>query len=107
MNIFHSVAFLAVLSAFFYCISMIAMKAYASGPQQALLIVIGLALVCAATFEVFALRQERLGMIYVGILAAEVVILGTVSLFQFDETYSYRELAGIAVVLLGTAIAWT
>lgn len=44
-------------------------------------------------------------MIYVGILAAQVVIVETVSVFQFDEAYSYRKLAGMGVVLLGTAIA--
>jgi len=56
---------------------------------------------------VFALRQERLGLIYVGILGAEVVILGTVSFLHFDEVYTTRELAGMGLVLIGTAIAWT
>ena len=51
--------------------------------------------------------QPALGLIYVGILGAEVVILGTISLFHFDETYTVRELAGMGLVLVGTALAWT
>ena len=58
-------------------------------------------------FEVFALKGERLGLIYVGILGAEVVILGAISHLCFKEIYSARELTGMALVLVGTAIAWT
>jgi small multidrug resistance pump len=103
---FQSVAILALISAFFYCVAMVAMKSQAELPSVGLALIIGAALLTAATFEVFALRNERLGLIYVGILGAEVVILGTISLLHFDETYSVRELAGMGLVLVGTAIAW-
>jgi drug/metabolite transporter (DMT)-like permease len=86
---------------------MFAMKSWAELPSLGLAIIIGAALLTAGAFEVFALRQERLGLIYVGILGAEVVFIGAASLFHFDETYSAREVAGIALVLIGTAIAWT
>ncbi|MCU4654802.1 hypothetical protein N8I71_18340 [Roseibacterium sp. SDUM158016] len=72
-----------------------------------LALIIAAALLTAGAFEVFALRQERLGLIYVGILGAEVVFLGALSLLHFDETYSRRELVGIGLVVIGTAIAWT
>lgn len=103
----HPVAFFALVSALFYCVSMIAMKSFASAPNTLLIIVIALALVGASAFEIFALKQERLGLIYVSILAAEVAILGAVSLFQFDETYTRKEVFGMAIVLVGTAVAWS
>ena len=103
----QSVSLLALISAFFYCVAMIAMKSLAELPSIGLALIIAAALLTAGVFEVFALRQERLGLIYVGILGAEVVILGTVSLLHFDEAYSRRELVGMGLVLIGTAIAWT
>ena len=54
-----------------------------------------------------ALKQERLGLINVGILGAEVVFIGSASLVHFKETYSAREVAGMSIVLIETAIAWT
>ena len=101
------VAILALLSALFYCIAMVAMKSHAELPSIGLALIIAAALLTAGTFEVFALREERLGLIYVGILGAEVVILGAVSFLHFDEAYTARELAGMGLVLIGTAIAWT
>ena len=106
-RLFQSVAIFALISAFFYCVAMVAMKSLAELPSVGLALIIGAALLTAATFEVFALRRARLGLIYVGILGAEVVILGTISLLHFDETYTVRELAGMGLVLVGTAIAWT
>lgn len=104
---FQPVAILALVSAIFYCIAMVAMKSWTELPSVGLALIIGAALLTAGAFEVFALRQERLGLIYVAILGAEVVILGTISLLHFDETYTTRELAGMGLVLIGTAIAWT
>jgi drug/metabolite transporter (DMT)-like permease len=104
---FHSVALLALLSAVFYCVSMVAMKSMAELPSIGLALIVGAALLTAGAFEVFALKGERLGLIYVGILGAEVVILGAISHLYFDESYSPRELAGMGLVLVGTAIAWT
>ena len=106
-KMFQPVAILALTSALFYCVAMVAMKSWAELPSSGLALIIGAALLTAGAFEVFALRQERLGLIYVGILGAEVVILGTVSFLHFDEVYTTRELAGMGLVLIGTAIAWT
>jgi multidrug transporter EmrE-like cation transporter len=101
------VPILALASAVLYCISMVAMKLWWSGPGFLVAGIIVAALLAAAVFEVAALRNERLGLIYAGILGAEVIILSFVSHFVFDETFSPREYAGIALVLLGTALAWT
>ena len=102
-----SVAILALTSALFYCIAMIGMKLWWSMQSLAVAGLIAAALLVAAVFEIAALREERLGLIYVGILGAEVVILGTVSLLHLGEAYSSREIAGMALVLVGTALAWT
>ena len=101
------VAILALISAVFYCVAMVAMKSLAELPSIGLALIIAAALLTAGAFEVFALRQERLGLIYIGILGAEVLILGAISFLHFDETYTVRELAGMGLVLIGTAIAWT
>jgi drug/metabolite transporter (DMT)-like permease len=104
---FQSVAILAIFSAVFYCVAMVAMKSWAELPSLGVALVIGAALLTAGAFEVFALRHEKLGLIYIGILGAEVLILGTFSWLYFNETYTSRELAGMCIVLIGTAIAWT
>ena len=98
---------MALISALFYCLAMFAMKSWTELPSLGLAFIIGAALLTAGAFEVFALRHERLGLIYIGILGAEVVFIATASLFHFGETYTMREVAGIGLVLVGTAIAWT
>ena len=104
---FQPVAILALISAVFYCVAMIAMKSWVELPSITLALIIGVALLAAGAFEVFALRHERLGLIYIGILGAEVVIIGVVSLLHFNESFSIREVAGMGLVLIGTAIAWS
>ncbi len=104
---FQSVAILALISAFFYSVAMVAMKSHAELPSIGLALIIGAALLTAGAFEVFALRQERLGLIYVGILGAEVIFIGAMAHLHFGESYSARELTGMGLVLIGTAIAWT
>jgi multidrug transporter EmrE-like cation transporter len=104
---FQPVAILALFSAFFYCVAMVAMKTWAEIPSVGLALLIGAALLTAGAFETSALQHEKLGLIYVGILGAEVIILGTISYILFDESYTARELIGMGIVLIGTAIAWT
>ena len=65
------------------------------------------ALRTTGALEAFALRQERLGLIYVGIRGEEVMFIGLVSFLYFDETYTRREITGMALVPLGAAMAWT
>ena len=59
VKMFQTVAIWALVSAFFYCVSMIAMKSFASTPQIWLIAVIAVALAVAVTFEIFALRRGR------------------------------------------------
>lgn len=103
----NMVAALALLSALFYCIAMVAMKSWWTLPSLGVATIIAVALLTAGAFEVAALGREKLGLIYVAVMGAEVIILGVVSHFFFEEVYSVKEAAGMALVLVGTAVAWT
>ncbi|MEM9046999.1 MAG: hypothetical protein AAGC81_20155, partial [Pseudomonadota bacterium] len=56
--------------------------------------------------EIEALKTERLGFIYVAILGLEVLIIAAASYWLFGESFSMQEIAGGALILLGTALAW-
>ena len=59
-----------------------------------------------AVTELSALRVERLGLIYVLILGAECLIIALASVWLFEERFTTRELAGAALIVAGTALAW-
>jgi multidrug transporter EmrE-like cation transporter len=92
-------------SALFYCIAMIAMKLWDKLPLAVGIIIIGAAIVVAVALEIAALRAERLGYVYVMILAAECVIMAGVSFFAFGESFSPREIAGAGLVVAGALIS--
>ncbi|MEL6234138.1 MAG: hypothetical protein AAFR46_06995 [Pseudomonadota bacterium] len=94
-------------SALFYTASMVGMKMWTSTPHLWLVIAIPLAIALAVLLEVVALRSERLGMIYVSILGAEVVMIALVTTLWFGEGFSTREVAGCCLVVAGTALAWS
>ncbi len=93
-------------SAGLYSIAMIAMKFWWKIPGIGLSLLIVATLLAAASLELAALREERLGIIYTGILGAEVILIAIASYFLFGENFSYREAIGIGLVLIGTALAW-
>ncbi len=93
-------------SAGLYSIAMIAMKFWWKIPGIGLSLLIVATLLAAASLELAALREERLGIIYTGILGAEVILIAIASYFLFGENFSYREAIGIGLVLVGTALAW-
>ncbi|WP_254440398.1 hypothetical protein [Ruegeria arenilitoris] len=97
---------IALGSASLYSVAMISMKFWWKLPGLGLGLLIVATLLAAATLELAALRDERLGIIYTGILGAEVVLIAIASFFLFGESFSYREGLGIALVIAGTALAW-
>ncbi|NOE33513.1 hypothetical protein GS627_07145 [Ruegeria sp. HKCCD7318] len=97
---------IALGSAGLYSVAMISMKFWWKIPGVGLTLLIVATLLAAATLELAALRNERLGIIYTGILGAEVVLIAISSYFLFGENFSYREGVGIALVIVGTALAW-
>jgi multidrug transporter EmrE-like cation transporter len=100
------VPIIALGSAGLYSVAMIAMKFWWKIPGIGLSLLIMATLLAAATLELAALREERLGIIYTGILGAEVVLIAIASFFLFGENFSMREGIGIALVVAGTALAW-
>ncbi|WP_254443570.1 SMR family transporter [Ruegeria atlantica] len=97
---------IALGSAGLYSVAMISMKYWWKLPGAGLGLLIIVTLLAAATLELAALREERLGIIYTGILGAEVVLIAIASFFLFGESFSQREVIGIGLVILGTALAW-
>ncbi len=97
----------AGLAAVFYVIAMIAMKHWADAPSSPLTCIILAGLTIGTMFEIIALRGERLGMIYVTILALEVVLIAVAARVFLGEQFTTREVAGCALVMAGTALAWT
>ncbi|WP_170516963.1 hypothetical protein [Ruegeria atlantica] len=97
---------IALGSAGLYSVAMIAMKFWWKLPGVGLGLLIVATLLAGATLELAALRDERLGIIYTGILGAEVILIAIASYFLFGENFSGREVAGIGLVLVGTALAW-
>ena len=98
---------LILTSAASYSVAMIAMKLWGlHGATPVIVAVAVAALLLAGGIEVLALREERLGMIYVGILGAECILIGAASAWLFGESFTGREIAGAALIVAGTALAW-
>lgn len=97
---------MATLSAIAYAIAMIAMKYWPGAAGIGLALVIGALVFVGVVTEIAALRGERLGMIYIAILAVEVVIIAVAAKFTFGETYSVREVIGCFMVVTGALLAW-
>lgn len=97
---------LSLGSAIFYTGSMALMKLWTEAPSAFLILIIILAISIGTFLEITALKSERLGMIYVTILACEVGLIAAISLFVFGESFSAREVLGCLLIVCGTALAW-
>lgn len=100
------IGLLSLGSAVLYTGAMAAMKIWTQSQSILLLICIAAAIALGTWFEILALKAERLGMIYVTILACEVGLIALISCFYFGETFSTREIAGCLLIVIGTALAW-
>ena len=94
-------------SAAFYVAALVAMKHWGAFPAPILAAVIALSMTLATTLEVLALRGERLGMVSATILGVEVAMLAAVSILLLGETLTAREAAGLLLIVLGGALAWS
>jgi multidrug transporter EmrE-like cation transporter len=86
---------------------MVLMKLWDGLPLVPAAALILLALFGAVAFEIFALRLDRLGLVYAAILGAEVVMLAAVTYWGFGERFSPREIAGVGLIVSGAALAWS
>jgi len=100
------IGLLSLGSAVFYTGSMAAMKLWTQSHSTLLLIVIVAAIAIGTGLEILALKAERLGMIYVTILACEVGLIALISCIFFGESFSTREIVGCLLIVFGTALAW-
>lgn len=90
-----------------YTASMAAMKLWGQAPGLIIAMVIAVTVVLGVMMEILALRDARLGMVYVAILGAECVMMAALCHFGFGESLSGREAAGASLIVIGTALAWT
>lgn len=93
-------------SAILYAGAMIAMKFWGQLSPLLLLTVIGALVAGGIWLEIGALQTERLAMVYVLILGAECILIALASALLFGETFTIKEIAGGALIVAGTAIAW-
>lgn len=95
---------LALGSAVFYVLATYAMKHWSNHVTLTAVAVIALALAGAVVCEIFALRIERLGYLYIAILGFECVIIAVVAIIVEGEVYATKELVGIASIVAGVAL---
>lgn len=102
-----SLTLFIIASACLYAAAMIIMKFWGQIPPMFLLAAIALLMGGGVYFEIGALQAERLGMVYVLILGLEVIVIAAASAWLFGETFTWKEMAGGALILAGTALAWS
>ncbi|MEM7056898.1 MAG: EamA family transporter [Pseudomonadota bacterium] len=94
-------------SAVVYAAAMIVMKYWGQLPPMLILSLVALLMGIGVAFEINALQVERIGMVYVLILGIEVIVVATASAVLFNETFTWREIVGGAMIVVGTAVAWS
>ena len=94
---------LVLVAALGYAVATVFMKMAATSQSYPAFVIIALALTAAVIAEVVILQRLSLGIAYIAILATEtLIILGFSTLI--GEGLAPREMAGAALVLLGTII---
>lgn len=93
--------FLATGAAFFYMAASWAMKAWGGTSLVLLVPAVLVILAIGAVFEIEVLKFARLGHVIVMVLAIEMLMTFVVSTMVIGETYTPREVTGIAIVVAG------
>jgi multidrug transporter EmrE-like cation transporter len=96
--------FLAFSSALFYIVATYVMKQWSSLGSLTAVTLIIVTLGAAAICEILALRQERLGHIYVLILGIECVLVMVCTWYLLRESYAAHELLGLILIVAGIAL---
>jgi len=100
------IGLLSLGSAVFYTCSMAAMKLWTQTHSTTLLVLVAITIILGTWLEIMALQVERLGMIYVTILACEVGLIALISCLIFGESFTTKEVLGCLLIVIGTALAW-
>ena len=91
------------LCALAYAFATLAMKIAAHAPGVTPMLAIAVTLALAVLAELILMRQFPIAMVYLGILAAETVLV-LVFAALIGEAMSLKQLAGAALVLCGAAL---
>ena len=94
---------LAITAAVGYALATLLMKLTAQSTTAVLIAAIGIVLAVTVTSEIFLLRQMKLGMAYVTIIATETLLV-LAATFLFGETLTTKEIIGGALVVTGTVM---
>ena len=98
---------LALGSAVCYVLATYGMKLFSTSASMTAFFIIAFTLAGAATLEIFALKIERVGFMYIAILGIETVLIALVSIFILGESFSAREFAGLGGIIIGLALLST
>lgn len=100
----HDTLLLCLLAAALYVIAAIFMKTLGAGSTAIGAIAALIALGLAAVVEIEILRSARLGAAMFFIIAFEVALTVVAAVLVFRESYTAREVAGLALIALGMAV---
>ena len=95
---------LALGSAVCYVLATYGMKLFSTDATATALLIILFTLAGAATFEIIALKFERVGFLYIAILGFECILIALVSFFVLGESFSAKELAGLGGIVIGVTL---
>jgi multidrug transporter EmrE-like cation transporter len=87
-----------------YAGSMVLMKFWDAHGGPLLALAIAGAVVLAVILEIAALREMKLGLVYVAVLGVEAVLVMLAAHGLFGETFTPRELAGAGIIVAGVAV---
>lgn len=101
--IFTRPIFLVALCATAYAVATFAMKTASHTPALPVLIAIAVCLASAVIAEVLLMQRFSIGIVYIGILAAETLLVLAAATF-IGEGFGFKQFAGAALVLGGAAL---
>lgn len=99
-------ALLILVAALGYAVATWLMKLAALSGNYAFLLAIAAILLLTATAEVLLLQRMDLGAAYIAIIAAESILVLSLS-WGMGEGFGPRELSGAGLVVLGTILVTT
>ena len=96
--------FIAILAAITYTIGGTFMKLSAGFTEFVPSIMVYICFLIGATLQVFLLNKAHMGISYILVLGLEALAALLISLIFFKENYSFTTMAGIFLVVMGTAL---
>ena len=97
---------LAFAIAVLYVVTTYMMKVSTELPVWVFAPVLAATLIAAIVLEIHVLKTQRMGSIFVLILSLEVILTMVCAYWVLGENYSLREMAGLAIIVAGIAVAW-